>query len=103
MPASYDPADYAASVRTRARRVGVSAQLAMAILYNEAYKPDAAFGIADMHRAAFDEVKKGRDFAGRRWEELPDDRDLAVEAEAWSYLDRPRANWTKAGKAVETG
>ena len=98
---SYDPADYAASVRTRARQAGVSAQLVMAILYNEAYKPhdpaferawqkykpDAAFGIANMHRAAFDEVKQGRDFADRSWDELPDDRDLAIEAEAWYLHD----------------
>ncbi|MFJ9926979.1 lytic transglycosylase domain-containing protein [Streptomyces misionensis] len=109
--AGYDPADYAAQVRTRAREAGVSARLVMAILYNESYKPhdptferawqkympDAAFGIADMHRATFDEVKRGRPFAGRRWEELPDDRDLAIEAEAW-YLrdlaDRLPAHWT---------
>jgi hypothetical protein len=98
---SYDPADYASQVRTRARQTGVSAQLLMAILYNEAYKPhdpsferawqkykpDAAFGIANMHRATFDEVKQGREFAGRRWEELPDDRDLAINAEAWYLHD----------------
>ncbi|OLZ61288.1 hypothetical protein AV521_43970 [Streptomyces sp. IMTB 2501] len=98
---SYDPADYATQVRARARQASVSAQLLMAVLYNEAYKPhdpsferawqkykpDAAFGIANMHRATFDEVKQGRDFAGRRWEELPDDRDLAVEAEAWYLHD----------------
>ncbi|MEV6029250.1 lytic transglycosylase domain-containing protein [Streptomyces sp. NPDC052036] len=98
---SYDPAVYASQVRTRARQTGVSAQLLMAILYNEAYKPhdpsferawqkykpDAAFGIANMHRPAFDDVKKGRDFAARRWEELPDDRDLAIEAEAWYLHD----------------
>ncbi|MFJ3307287.1 lytic transglycosylase domain-containing protein [Streptomyces sp. NPDC086549] len=98
---SYDPADYASQVRTRARQTGVSAQLLMAILYNEAYKPhdpaferawqkykpDAAFGIANMHRATFDEVKQGRDFADRRWEELSDDRDLAIEAEAWYLHD----------------
>ena len=98
---SYDPADYASQVRTRAQQAGVSAQLVMAILDNEAYKPhdpaferawqkykpDAAFGIANMHRAAFDETKKGRDFANRRWEELPDDRDLAIEAEAWYLHD----------------
>ncbi|MGW1747130.1 transglycosylase SLT domain-containing protein [Streptomyces sp. NPDC002092] len=98
---SYDPADYASQVRARARQTGVSAQLLMAILYNESYKPhdpslerawqkykpDAAFGIANMHRATFDEVKKGRDFADRRWEELPDDRDLAIEAEAWYLHD----------------
>ncbi|EST29086.1 hypothetical protein [Streptomyces roseochromogenus] len=107
---SYDPAGYATQVRARAHQAGVSAQLLMAILYNEAYKPhdpsferawqkykpDAAFGIADMHRATFDEVKQGRDFAGRRWEELPDDRDLAVEAEAWYLHDlaaRLPAQW----------
>ncbi|MGW3108362.1 lytic transglycosylase domain-containing protein [Streptomyces sp. NPDC001100] len=98
---SYDPASYAPQVRTRAQQAGVSAQLVMAILYNEAYKPhdaaferawqrykpDAAFGIADMHRATFDEVKRGRDFADRSWDELPDDRDLAVEAEAWYLHD----------------
>ncbi|MGW2716570.1 lytic transglycosylase domain-containing protein [Streptomyces sp. NPDC001492] len=98
---SYDPADYASRIRTRARQTGVSAQLLMAILHNESckphdpslerawqkYKPDAAFGIANMHRATFDEVKKGRDFAYRRWEELPDDRDLAIEAEAWYLHD----------------
>ncbi|MEU9347706.1 lytic transglycosylase domain-containing protein [Streptomyces sp. NPDC048278] len=161
---SYDPASYALQVRTRARQTGVSAQLLMAILYNEAYKPhdaaferawqrykpDAAFGIANMHRATFDEVKRGRDFANRSWESLPDDRDLAIEAEAWylhdlstrlpatwsasytrdellalgyntgpanmlafargaspgsqarSYLDELRANWAKAGSAVDT-
>ncbi|MGW1288797.1 lytic transglycosylase domain-containing protein [Streptomyces sp. NPDC001118] len=98
---SYDPADYATQVRARARQTGVSAQLVMAVLYNEAYKPhdpaferawqkykpDAAFGIANMHRATFDEVRKGRDFAGRSWTELPDDRDLAIEAEAWYLHD----------------
>jgi hypothetical protein len=165
IPSPYDPADYASQVRSRARQAGVSARLLMAILYNEAYKPhapslerawqkykpDAAFGIANMHRATFDEVKKGRDFANRRWEELPDDRDLAIEAEAWylhdlaaqlpatwsapytedellalgyntgagnmlafargvppgsqarSYLDKLRANWPKAGRAVGEG
>ncbi|MFG2459976.1 transglycosylase SLT domain-containing protein [Streptomyces sp. NPDC048523] len=161
----YDPADYASQVRSRARRAGVDARLLMAILYNEAYKPhapslerawqkvkpDAAFGIANMHRATFDEVKKGRDFVHRSWEELPDDRDLAIEAEAWylhdlaaalpatwsapytedellalgyntgagnmlafargvtpgnqaqSYLDKLRANWAKAARAVGEG
>ncbi|MGW1560840.1 lytic transglycosylase domain-containing protein [Streptomyces sp. NPDC002144] len=110
-PSSYDPADYAPQVRTRAREAGVSARLVMAILYNEAYKPHdpalerawqkikpgAAFGIADMHRATFDEVKKGRDFADRDWTQLPDDRDLAIEAEAWYLHDlaaRLPAQWS---------
>src|SRR4051812_13229738 len=41
---SYDPADYAPQVRTYAKKAGISAQLLMAILYNEDYKPhDPAF------------------------------------------------------------
>ncbi|MFE2415595.1 lytic transglycosylase domain-containing protein [Streptomyces hokutonensis] len=113
---SYDPAAYVSQVRTRAQQAGVSAQLVMAILYNEAYKPhdaaferawqrykpDAAFGIANMHRATFDEVKQGRDFADRRWDELPDDRDLAIEAEAWYLHDLaaqlPATRHTSLGK-----
>jgi hypothetical protein len=73
----------------------------MAILYNESYKPhdpamerawqqikpDAAFGIANMHKAAFDDTKRGRDFAGRDWQELPDDPDLAIDAAAWYLHD----------------
>ncbi|GAA2247623.1 MULTISPECIES: transglycosylase SLT domain-containing protein [Kitasatospora] len=98
---SYDPADYAELVRASAARAGVNPQLLMAILYNESYKPhdpalerawqrlkpDSAFGIANMHRAAFDDTKQGRDFAGRSWEELPDHPDLAVEAAAWYLHD----------------
>ncbi|MGW6361141.1 transglycosylase SLT domain-containing protein [Streptomyces sp. NPDC055092] len=100
----YDPAVYAPQVRARAAEAGVSPRLLMAILYNESYKPHdpalerawqrykpgAAFGIANMHRAAFDETKRGRAFAGRRWEELPDDRDLAVRAAAWYLHDLAR-------------
>ncbi|MFI1091719.1 transglycosylase SLT domain-containing protein [Streptomyces sp. NPDC020917] len=100
----YDPAGYAAEVRRHARETGIDPQLLMAILYNEAYKPhdpalerawqrlkpDSAFGIANMHRAAFDDTKKGRPFAGRSWEELPDDPDLAVEAAAWYLHDLAR-------------
>ncbi|WP_344393390.1 transglycosylase SLT domain-containing protein [Streptomyces vastus] len=107
--ARYDPADYAAQVRARARETGISAQLLMAILYNESYKPHdpelewawqrykpgAAFGIANMHRSTFDDVKQGRDFVDRRWEDLPADRDLAIEAEAW-YLHDLAAHWPAA-------
>ncbi|MFD4661054.1 transglycosylase SLT domain-containing protein [Kitasatospora sp. NPDC058444] len=97
----YDPADYAAPVRQYAAEAGVNPQLLMAILYNESYKPhdpelerawqrgkpDASFGIANMHRAAFDDTKPGRPFASRQWEELPDDRNLAVQAAAWHLHD----------------
>ncbi|MFJ9711786.1 hypothetical protein [Streptomyces sp. NPDC101234] len=65
------------------------------------YKPDAALGIANMYRATFDEVKQGRDFANRGWDELPDDRELAVEAEA-RCLDEPHAKWSKAGGVIGT-
>lgn len=73
----------------------------MAILYNESYKPhdpdaerawqrldpDAAFGIANMHKPAFDQTKRGRAFADRDWQELPDDPDLAIQAAAWHLHD----------------
>jgi soluble lytic murein transglycosylase-like protein len=97
----YDPAQFAPQVRRYAGQAGVRPQLLMAILYNEAYKPhdpkferswaqvdsDPAFGIANMHRAAFDDTKWGRDFAGRKWEQLPDDPGLAIEAAAWHLHD----------------
>jgi hypothetical protein len=97
----YEPADCAHEVRSHAQQAGINPQLLMAILYNESYKPhdpdlerawqhhkpDASFGIANMHKAAFDEAKRGRDFAGRKWEELPDDRELAIEAAAWHLHD----------------
>jgi hypothetical protein len=96
---SYDPARFAAQVRERAGQAGVDPQLVMAVLYNEDYKPHdpaferswlklkptAALGVANMHEATFDEVKQGRSFAGHSWLELPDDPDLAIQAEAW-YL-----------------
>ena len=98
---SYDPAQFAAQVRTRSKEAGVDPQLVMAVLYNEAYKPhdpaverawqklkpSAAFGIANMHEATFDETKEGRPFADRQWTQLPDDPDLAIEAEAWYLHD----------------
>jgi pyruvate/2-oxoglutarate dehydrogenase complex dihydrolipoamide acyltransferase (E2) component len=97
----YDPARFAPEVRRYAKQAGINAQLLMAILYNEDYKPhdpkferqwaevdsDPAFGIANMHRPAFDETKRGRDFAKRKWEELPDNPALAIEAAAWHLHD----------------
>lgn len=97
----YDPARYAGPVREHAKAAGISPRLLMAILYNEAYKPHdpelerswqrikpgAAFGIANMHRTAYEETRRDRDFASRAWEELPDDRDLAVKAAAWHLHD----------------
>lgn len=98
---SYTPSQFAPQVRTRAAQAGVDPQLVMAILYNEDYKPHdpsferewqklkpgAAFGIANMHEATFDEVKRGRSFADRSWTQLPDDPDLAIQAEAWYLHD----------------
>lgn len=160
----YDPAAMADAVRTRSAEAKVNPVLVMAILYNESYKPhdpdlerawlkydpEASLGIANMHRGAYNDVKKNRPFADREWEELPDDRDLAIRAAAWylhdldnslrdgaekngpysrdellalgynagpgnmatyagggqpaasvrSYLEKLRANWDKATKAV---
>ncbi len=69
---NYDPAHFAVQVRKSAKKAAVNPQLLMAILYNEDYKPhnpelerswqrikpDASFGIANMHRAAFNETKR---------------------------------------------
>ncbi|WP_202866324.1 transglycosylase SLT domain-containing protein [Kribbella turkmenica] len=88
-------------MRKYAAQAGIRPQLLMAILYNESYKPhdpelerswakidsDPAFGIANMHRPAFDDTKRGRPFAKRKWEELPDDPALAIQAAAWHLHD----------------
>jgi soluble lytic murein transglycosylase-like protein len=92
---------YAPQVKRYAARAGIDPRVLMAILYNEDYKPhdpalqrawqklksDAAFGIANMHKATFDQTKQGRDFADRDWEDLPDDPGLAIEAAAWYLHD----------------
>ncbi len=103
-PDNQDPAHYAPQVIKYAKQAEIDPQLLMAILYNESYKPhdpawerawqrikpDAAFGIANMHKAAFDEARQGRDFADRDWQQLPDDPALAVEAAAWYLHDLAR-------------
>jgi soluble lytic murein transglycosylase-like protein len=110
-----DPSRYAAQVRARAKEAGVDPQLVMALLYNESYKPhdpqlerawqkikpDAAFGVANMHQATFDQTKRGRPFAARSWEQLPDDPDLAIQAEAW-YLHDLAAQLPSAHGAYRT-
>src|SRR6266545_6213933 len=105
-----EPGRFAPQVRRYAGQAGIGAQLLMAILYNESYKPhdpdlerawqkvdpDAAFGVANMHKATFDDTKRGRDFADRDWTELPDDPDLAIKAAAWYLHDLARqlpAHW----------
>jgi soluble lytic murein transglycosylase-like protein len=112
-----DPARFAAQVTARAREAGVDPRLVMAILYNESYKPhdpalerawqnvkpDAAFGVANMHRPTFDETKRGRAFAARDWQELPDDPDLAIQAEAWYLHDLAAQLPTKRSGPYSTG
>jgi hypothetical protein len=104
-PDANDPSTLSAAVRKHAREAGVNPVLVMAILYNESYKPHdptsqqlwlalnpgASLGMANMHRAAFEDTKRGRDFAGRAWEDLAVDPDLAVEAEAWYLHDLARS------------
>ncbi|RLU83001.1 hypothetical protein CTZ27_28860 [Streptomyces griseocarneus] len=106
-----DVAHWAPQVVAYTEKAGVEPRLLMAILYNESYKPhdpelerawqrlkpDSAFGIANMHKAAFDEAKTGRAFADRDWQELPDDPALAIEAAAWHLHDlagQLPASWT---------
>lgn len=98
---NYDPARFAPQVKARAAEAEVSPRLVMAILYNESYKPhdpelerqwqelkpDASFGVANMHKAAYEQTRRGRAFAGRAWQELPDDPDLAIRAAAWYLHD----------------
>jgi hypothetical protein len=111
-----DPSTLARSVRTHAKAASVDPVLVMAILWNESYKPHdagtqklwlamnpgASLGVANMHRAAYQDTAHGRDFAKRPWEDLADDPDLAVEAEAWYLHDlakqlptKPKGDLTK--------
>jgi hypothetical protein len=112
----YDPAHFAVQVRKYAGQAGIRPQLLMAILYNESYKPhdpelerswakidsDPAFGIANMHRPAFDDTKRGRPFAKRKWEELPDDPALAIQAAAWHLHDLARRLPDKPASKLST-
>ncbi|MFJ3231140.1 transglycosylase SLT domain-containing protein [Streptomyces sp. NPDC086787] len=99
-PGGYDPADYASSVLRCAHETGVSPVLLMAVLYNEAYKPhhpllerlwqwwkpDASFGLANMHRATFERVRRTHSVAGR-WTDLRDDPAFAVRTAALYLKD----------------
>jgi hypothetical protein len=98
-------AQYAAAVVREAKPAGINPQLLMAIVYNESYKPHdaasqrlwqalnpgASFGIVNMHQAAFDQARRGRPFAGRSFQELPDDPELALQAAAWYLHDLSRS------------
>jgi Transglycosylase SLT domain len=103
-PDPNDPSTLGAAVRKHAKEAGVNPVLVMAILFNESYKPhdatsqqlwlalnpDASLGVANMHRAAYDDTRRGRDFAGRAFEDLAEDPGLAIEAEAWYLHDLDR-------------
>ncbi|MEU8587332.1 lytic transglycosylase domain-containing protein [Streptomyces sp. NPDC048664] len=103
-PGSYDPADYAASVVRGAEEAGVSPLLVMAVLHNEAYKPHhpllerlwqwwkpgASFGVANMHRATFERVRRAHDLP-ERWQDLRDDPAFAIRAAALHLRDLDRS------------
>lgn len=103
-PGGYDPADYAAAVTRGATAAGVSPVLLMAVLYNEAYKPHhpllerlwqwwkpgASFGLGNMHRATFEQVRKEHGLTGR-WKDLRDDPAFAVRTAALHLRDLDRA------------
>ena len=102
-PGGYDPGDYAALVVRSAEEAGVPALLLMGVLHNEAYKPhhpllerlwhwwkpEASFGIANMHRATFEQVRRAHGLTGR-WKDLRDDPAFAVRAAALHLEDLDR-------------
>ncbi|MFF5028717.1 lytic transglycosylase domain-containing protein [Streptomyces collinus] len=102
-PGRYDPADYTTAVVRGAERAGVSPLLVMTVLHNEGYKPHhpllerlwqwwkpgASFGLANMHRATFERVRRAHDLSGR-WEDLRDDPAFAIRAAALHLKDLDR-------------
>ncbi|TWV53677.1 lytic transglycosylase domain-containing protein [Streptomyces misionensis] len=102
-PGRYDPADYADSVLRGAAEAGVSPLLVMTVLHVEAYKPHhpllerlwqwwkpgASFGVANMHRATFERVRRTHGLPGR-WQDLRDDPDFAIHAAALHLRDLDR-------------
>ncbi|MGA5495885.1 lytic transglycosylase domain-containing protein [Streptomyces cinereoruber] len=102
-PGGYDPADYTPCVLRSAEEAGVSPLLVLTVLHNEAYKPHhpllerlwqwwkpgASFGLANMHRAAFERVRRTHGLA-ERWQDLRDDPAFAVHAAALHLKDLDR-------------
>ncbi|MEU0674601.1 lytic transglycosylase domain-containing protein [Streptomyces sp. NPDC006172] len=102
-PGGYDPADYAACVLRSAEEAGVAPLLVMTVLHNEAYKPhhpllerlwqwwkpEASFGVANMHRATFEEVRRAHGLS-EQWPDLRDDPAFAVRAAALHLGDLDR-------------
>ncbi|MFI2780821.1 lytic transglycosylase domain-containing protein [Streptomyces sp. ALB3] len=103
-PGGYDPADYATCVLHSAEESGVSPLLVMTVLHNEAYKPHhpllerlwqwwkpgAAYGVGNMHRATFEQVRRSHGLA-ERWQDLRDDPAFAVHAAALHLKDLDRS------------
>ncbi|MFB7509872.1 lytic transglycosylase domain-containing protein [Streptomyces broussonetiae] len=104
LPGGYDPADYAAFVARSAGEARVSPLLVMTVLHNEAYKPHhpflerlwqwwkpgASFGVANMHRAAFERVRRMHGLSGR-WQDLRDDPAFAIRAAVLYLKDLDRS------------
>ncbi|MFI6564246.1 transglycosylase SLT domain-containing protein [Streptomyces sp. NPDC050534] len=103
-PGRYDPAEYAECVVRSAEAAGVSPLLVMTVLHNEAYKPHhpllerlwqwwkpgASFGVANMHRATFEQVRRTYDLP-KRWHDLRDDPAFAIQAAALYLKDLDRS------------
>ncbi|MFJ8098293.1 lytic transglycosylase domain-containing protein [Streptomyces griseofuscus] len=99
-PGGYDPADYTPAVLRSAAEAGVSPLLVLTVLHIEAYKPHhpllerlwqwwkpgASFGVADMHRATFERVRRAQHLPGR-WQDLRDDPAFAIHAAALHLKD----------------
>ncbi|MEU2376142.1 lytic transglycosylase domain-containing protein [Streptomyces misionensis] len=102
-PGRYDPADYVGPVLRSAGEAGVSPVLLMTVLHVEAYKPHhplferlwqwwkpgASFGVANMHRATFERVRRTHGLPGR-WQDLRDDPAFAIHAAALHMKDLDR-------------
>ncbi|MFE0508823.1 lytic transglycosylase domain-containing protein [Streptomyces sp. NPDC058964] len=103
-PGGYDPADYAACVVLSAGEAKVPPLLVMTVLHNEAYKPHhpllerlwqwwkpgASFGVANMHRATFEQVRRAHGLPGR-WQDLRDDPAFAIRVAALHLKDLDRS------------
>ncbi|MEV5731638.1 transglycosylase SLT domain-containing protein [Streptomyces pharetrae] len=87
-----------------AEEAAVSPLLVMTVLHNEAYKPhhpllerlwqwwkpEAAYGVANMHRATFERVRRTHDLS-ERWQDLRDDPTFAIHAAALHLKDLDRS------------
>jgi hypothetical protein len=103
-PGNYDPADYTGYVLRSAEEAGVSPQLVMTVLHNEAYKPHhpllerlwqwwkpgASFGVGNMHRATFEQICSTYGLS-KSWHDLRDDPAFAIHAAALYLKDLDRS------------